>query len=131
EFLKKTENFAASLAKVQKRLAEMFVNSAIMNGLNNFVSKWAEWITIPVSETMEAERIELQKLHTRIISTNTDTEKRKDLINELKKTYPDYLSQIDADKVSNEQLSEAIQDVNKQLLNKIMIQQQEEEIIEN
>lgn len=128
EFAIKNENFAANLEKVQKWLAQLFVNSAIMNGLDRFVSLWADWIRIPVSETIEAERIELNKMYLQIISTNTSTEDRIRLINELKTAYPDYLGQIDADKVSNEGLAGAIKMVNDQLLNKIILQKQDEEI---
>ncbi|MDN3688709.1 phage tail tape measure protein [Cyclobacterium jeungdonense] len=130
EFNIKNENMAANLAKVQKWLAGLFVNSTIMSGMDRMISRFADWIAVPVSETLEAERIELMKLHTQIITTNEDSEKRVELIRELKKQYPDYLGQIDADTVSNEQLTMAIRAANDQLINKIILQEKDEEIME-
>lgn len=128
EFNLKNENMAANLAKVQKWLAGFFVNSTVMQGLNSFVGLWARWIEIPISDKMEAERIELNKLYLQITSTNTSAEERIRLINQLKETYPGYLSNIEADKVSNEELSRAVKEVNQQLVNKIILQEQDERI---
>lgn len=130
EFNIKNENMAANLAKVQKWLAGLFVNSTIMSGMDHMISRFAEWIAVPVSETLEAERIELMKLHTQIITTNEDSEKRVELIRELKKQYPDYLGQIDENTISNADLTKSIREVNEQLINSIILQERDEEIKE-
>ena len=57
-------------------------------------------------------------------------EERKTIIEELQKKYPDYLANIDAETASNEELSSAINKVNEELVNRIIIQQQQEEIEE-
>lgn len=128
EFNTKNENFAGNLEKVQKWLAGLFVNSAIMNGLNQFVGMWARWIQIPVTEELEKERMELQKLHIQIISANTSAKDRIKLINQLKSTYPGLLGNINADTISNRDLGLAIKEVNDQLINKIIIEAKQEEI---
>lgn len=128
EFNLKNENFAANLEKIQKWMAGLFINGSVMKGLNSFVGLWARWIEIPISRKMEEERIELNKLYLQITSANTGTEQRIKLINQLKENYPGLLKNIDAEKVSNKQLAEAIRQTNEQLVNKIILQQQEEKI---
>ena len=128
EFNLKNENMAANLAKVQKWLAGLFVNSSIMNGLNEVVSLWAKWVQVPLSKTLEEERIELNKMQIQLTSASTSTEDRVKLINQLKQKYPGYLGNINAEKVSNQELSKAIKAVNDQLVNKIILQSKEEEI---
>lgn len=55
-------------------------------------------------------------------------EKRTKLIRELQEKYPQYLQNIDAEKVGHEELSAAIALVNESLLDKIMIQQLDEDM---
>jgi TP901 family phage tail tape measure protein len=129
EFNVKNTNLAAKLEMVQKWLAGMFVNSTIMAGIDTLISKFAKWIEIPVSETLEAERIDLMKLHAQILTTNTGSEERIKLIKELKTQYPDLLGQINADTISNQELTMAIKSVNDQLINKIILQEKDEEIM--
>ena len=79
----------------------------------------------------------LAKLDQVMQDTATSTEdlqkaegERKTIIEELQKQYPDYLANIDSEKVSTEELSKAINKVNEELVNRIIIQQQQEEIEE-
>ena len=55
---------------------------------------------------------------------------RVKLIKELKSQYPDYLKNIDAEKVSNDELKKSLQGVNDMLVNKILLQQEDEKILE-
>ena len=48
-------------------------------------------------------------------------DERKTIIEELQKQYPDYLANIDSEKVSTEELSKAINKVNEELVNRIGI----------
>jgi TP901 family phage tail tape measure protein len=128
EFNTKNENFAGNLEKIQKWMAGFFVNGGIMNGLNNFVGKWAEWIKIPLSSKMEDERISLNKLYLQVLQTNTSSEDRIKLINQMKEIAPDTLKNLDAETVSNQELAKAVKIVNDQLVNKIILQRQDEAI---
>lgn len=97
-----------------------------------------------LSDELKAQRLELFKTEAEInrlddiIKDTTTSEedlkdaqsKRKDVIVELKKQYPDYLKDIDAETVSTEDLKKAIDQVNEALINKILIQEREEEIAE-
>jgi TP901 family phage tail tape measure protein len=128
EFNKKNENFAGNLEKVQKWMASLFVNTTVMDGLNTFVGKWAEWIKIPISEKMEDERMALNKLYTQILTTNVGSADRIKLVNELKEMHPAILGNLNAETVTNQELARSIRLVNDQLVNKIILQKQDEEI---
>ena len=81
-----------------------------------------------VIENLEKERLKLLEVESRIKDTNTSNEDRVALIKELKDQYPDLLSNIDAEKVSNKELSTSIKEINEQLINKIILQRQDSKI---
>jgi TP901 family phage tail tape measure protein len=130
EFNTKNETFGAKVAKLQKALAGIFVNSAIMAGLESMVDWMNELIKIPLSETLEEERLELNKMEVQLLSANTKGEERVKIIKELQSRYPAYLGHLDADTVGNEQLRSALKAVNAQLVNKIILQKEDEKIEE-
>lgn len=86
--------------------------------------------TEKLSESLEKERASLFRVQAQLGNVNTTQEERTSLILELQKQYPNYLKNIDAETASNEDLNKAIQEINKSLINKILIQEREEEIQE-
>jgi len=86
--------------------------------------------TEKLSESLEKERASLFRVQAQLGNVNTTQEERTSLILELQKQYPNYLKNIDAETASNEDLNAAIQEINKSLINKILIQEREEEIQE-
>lgn len=96
--------------------------------VSKFTSALADMVKIPVSETMEKDRIELLKLESQILSANVSQGERVKLIKELQERYPEYLSNIDAEKISNEELRKAIHDTNDSLVDKILLQKEDEKI---
>lgn len=100
--------------------------------------------TTKLSEQLEKERIELFKTEAeldRLDEKMRDTtlseeelklvqDERITIIRDLKKEYPDLLKDIKAEEVSTQDLKKAIDEVNKSLINKILIQEKEEEIME-
>jgi hypothetical protein len=86
--------------------------------------------TEKLSESLEKERLSLFRVQAELGNVNTTQEERTSLILELQKQYPNYLKNIDAETASNEDLNAAIQEINKSLINKILIQEREEEIQE-
>ena len=86
--------------------------------------------TEKLSESLEKERASLFRVQAELGNVNTTQEERTSLILELQKQYPNYLKNIDAETASNEDLNAAIQEINKSLINKILIQEREEEIQE-
>lgn len=133
EFNTKNNNMAADLDKLGKNLSRWFTNSSMMNGMKGMVH-WLSQITdntIKASHATEQERRELLTAEAQILSYNVGNSERTKLIKELQAKYPDYLSNIDAEKVGHEELSAAIEKVNNNLLNKIMIQQMDEEMADD
>jgi len=86
--------------------------------------------TEKLSESLEKERDELFLVQARLNDVNTSQGDRVKIISELQKQYPNYLENIDAETASNEDLNKAIEKINESLINKILIQQKEEEIQE-
>jgi len=86
--------------------------------------------TEKLSESLEKERASLFRVQAELGNVNTTQEERTSLILELQKQYPNYLKNINAETASNEDLNAAIQEINKSLINKILIQEREEEIQE-
>ncbi len=130
EYNRKNENFAGNLQKIQKWFASFFINGGVLDGMAKFVGYWAKWIEIPVSKKMEDERIAMQTMLIRIKDVNIESGERVKLIQELQKMYPDYLGNIDAEFINNENLTKAIRRVNDELINKIVLQRQDEKIQE-
>lgn len=128
EFATRNNNLAADLEIIGKRVASAFMNSAAINGLKSIVGTIREWVEIPLSQTLEQERMEMMALYAQVLTTNEGTEERVRLIKELQSRYPQYLGNIDAETVSNKELGVAIGELNKQLINKILLQRQDEAI---
>lgn len=98
-----------------------FANSAL-GGLNDALNKQ--------SDALRKEQIELNVLVAAITDVNTTNLARKSLIEELNRKYPDFLKNLDIEKVTNEQISQRLEDVNKQFLKKIALAVAEERLID-
>ena len=120
--------------------------SSIARGIVQATTALLNFITptTKLSESLEKERFalfkteaELDRLDVKMQDTTLseeDLEKaqqdRVTVIDELKLKYPKYLEDIDAETTSTEDLKKAIDQVNESLINKIIIQEKEEEILE-
>jgi len=95
-----------------------------------------------LTEGLENQRFALFKSESQLDSfdkkiKNTETSEidlakaqrgRLKVINELQVKYPDFLSNIDSETISTNELKKAIKEVNNSLINKILIQEKQEEI---
>ena len=79
---------------------------------------------------IEKENRALNNLVDKIKSTTEGTQERFDLINELQAKYPDFLSNLDAEKVSNDDLTTSLKLHNKEFLKKLKLQSEQEKIQE-
>jgi len=79
---------------------------------------------------IEKENTALNNLAARAMSANEGTEKRIKLIKELQKEYPSFLGNLDAEKVSNEDIKKALDESNKSFLKKIRLQAESEKLQE-
>tara|TARA_R100000541_G_scaffold53110_2_gene61016 strand:+ start:2726 stop:5683 length:2958 start_codon:yes stop_codon:yes gene_type:complete len=120
--------------------------SSIARGIVQATTALLNFITptTKLSESLEKERFalfkteaELDRLDVKMQDSTIseeDLEKaqrdRVKVIEELKLQYPKYLEDIDSETTSTEDLKKAIDQVNESLINKIIIQEKEEEILE-
>ncbi len=111
------EKVAPALTSTINALAKFF----------NIVAKGAE---TPMSEMLEQDRLKLRQFEIELKSSNTSQEDRVKIIKELKRLYPDYLKDLDAEKSTNVELTAALKNVNEQLANKILLQRENEKIAE-
>ncbi len=98
----------------------------LLAGMTSLVNLFNDFIKIPVSEQLKDEQRELGNLVKSIQVTNKNQEARKQLIEELQAKYPDFLKNIDAQTVSNEQLAGRLLEVNQILEDNIRLQVEQE-----
>jgi TP901 family phage tail tape measure protein len=123
----KNETFAANLEKVQKVIANGFISNNAVDLLKKFVGFLAEFTEIKVSETLSKEQIELNRLVLAINDANDKYGVRSSLIKELQEKYPAFLGNLDAEKVSNEELKLRLADVNAEYTKKIFLAKKSED----
>ena len=81
-----------------------------------------------VAEQFQEQAQQLGVLRIALTSANTSTKDRVKIINELKATYPGYLTNINAEKVNNEQLLPILKKINDELINKIVLAKEDERV---
>lgn len=133
EFRIKNDTLGAEMDRLGKNIGHTFTNSTVSRGLQSLIGWLADITdnTKKVSQSMREERSELMTTEAQILTYNVGNKDRTRLIKELQERYPEYLGNIDAETVSHEALSRAIAKVNDNLVNKIIIQQQDEKIAEH
>lgn len=130
EFTLMNETFGASLDKLMKRLAAVFVNNSLISGLQTMVEWMLRLTNTPLSERLIEEQTEVNTLAKAIMNANDNQRVRNGLIEEMRQKYPDFLKGLDAENLSNERLAEHLKKVNEQYYQKIIIAAAEEEITE-
>lgn len=129
EFNEKNNNLAGQLERINKWLTASFANNIITQGLAKIVKYMADWIEVPLSQKLRDEQLELQRTTTQIFSYNEGSKERTQLIEQLQEQYPDYLSNLDAETVSNEELRAALDKVNNSMIQRIALQKMDEEAL--
>lgn len=104
--------------------------TSVTEGFTDFVSFITQAADTKLSEELENDRIALIGYEARLSDANLSQANRVKLIKELKSQYPKYLENIDAEKVSNDELKKSLRGVNDMLVNKILLQQEDEKILE-
>jgi len=130
EFNIKNETLGSTLSKIGNTLAAKFTGSKTDKFLKGLAEGFFNLVksTEAAAVATEKERLGLLTLESKLKDVNTSNEERLKLINELKDRYPGLLGDIDAETVSNEQLSTALREVNKQLIQKVVLQEKDSEI---
>jgi hypothetical protein len=106
---------------IGQKLAGAF--SWAISGLNGMITAFTNFISPAktFTKTIEEEREGLNLLVRKITDTNVKTDERKQLIQQLQSEYPNFLKNLDAEKVSNEQLADRLREANKEYRNKLLL----------
>ena len=75
-----------------------------------------------VTDELSDQQIAINELISKITASNIKEGERLDLLKQLKANYPEYLQQIDIEKVSNEELLITLKDINKNYRERIALQ---------
>lgn len=128
--IRRQAEMRAQLQSIQETIAQALVPafSRLVSVAAPFVDLLEDFITIPVDKKLRDEQVELNVLVARITDANTSQAERNALITELQRTYPDFLGNLDAETVTNEQLAERLKEVNNQYIFKIALAKEDEKI---
>lgn len=77
---------------------------------------------------LEQEQNALENLAARAMAANEGTEKRIELIKELQTKYPDFLTNLDAEQIANEDIKKALDGANESFLKKMRLQAESEKL---
>lgn len=127
----KLSNLTDNLSNLGVTLGDR--SKGLINGFLDFANNAIGGLNAALnvqSEKLMRERLELNILVSAITNVNTSTEARKKLLNDLNIQYPDFLKNLEIEKVTNEELKKRMDDVNKQFLRKIALAAAEEKLIE-
>ncbi len=103
----------------------------VISGIGGIVDGFTNMIKASPVETLQKEQTELNTLVGAITSTNTNQKLRNELIGELQTKYPDFLKNLNIEKLTNEQLQKRLSEVNEEYLKRIRIAVVQEDITKN
>ena len=126
EYQIKNNNMAGSLEKIGRAIRGAFVSSGINEALTNIVTNVAKWVEIPVSRTMEDQRIKVNMLAIELTDANTQEQRRKDIYDELKAISPDIVNGLNLEALSVDQLRGNLAKYNDEAIKKIAIEKASE-----
>jgi hypothetical protein len=101
-----------------------------LSNLGSVVGYFTDLVSIPLSKKYEDEAAAVAGLTVELTSADTAMERRRDIFNYLNSKYPGYLENIDLEKTSMKDLAAATAKLNEQLINRIVIQKQQEKLDE-
>lgn len=124
------QRWNATLENSKLRIGNLINNSGVIPFFQKMGSAILKAVipTESLTKATEKQRINLLLIESKIKDVNTTNEDRIRIIKDLKAQYPTLLANIDAETVTNTELSAAIRSVNDQLVNKIILQRKDEEI---
>ncbi|WP_293916525.1 MULTISPECIES: tape measure protein [unclassified Sphingobacterium] len=115
--------FDNSLTKITSnaQLKEFLIDT--VDGVTSLTDAFGDLIDTKPAEELEKEKISFMALRYELESSNTTVERRIAIITELKNTYPAYLAQINAEKVSNQELLPILDKINEAYVTRLAYQQ--------
>lgn len=97
-------------------------------GIRSMVNAITEFLSVPVSEKLEEERQAFNGVSLSILNAEVGTKARTEAIKKLQQQYPQFLGNLDAEKVTNEQLKPILDQINQSYVIRIALQKQQEKL---
>ena len=122
--------FQSAIEGLQINLVDLFDGGlrSVVQGFTDLVTVVNEFIKVPVSDQLREEQVELNALVGSLSSANLSEEARSDLISEIQAKYPDFVKNIDLENATTEQLQAALEQVNNEYRQRILLQVANEEV---
>lgn len=119
----RTRQLQADLRTIAEIMSTNFMGSieGVLGTVQPLVSSLREWVETPVVEELQNEQTEFNRLYTEATNVNTSQERRIELISQMKREYPEFLEGIDAETISNAELTGILDQVNNKYAEKINI----------
>jgi TP901 family phage tail tape measure protein len=124
----RNDNLAGSLEKISKVISSWLIPTSFIMWLEKIVGLFAKWTEIPLSATLEKERIEVNMLASKLTDANIKAEERNKIYEKLKEINPAIVEGINSENISINTLTENLKKYNQEMLNKIIIQKKDEQI---
>ncbi|OOG19125.1 hypothetical protein BWD42_04025 [Sphingobacterium sp. CZ-UAM] len=104
--------FQNSITKVVSSAQLQDFLMGAVDGATKLTNAFADLIATEPAEELQKEKLSLIAMRIELDSTNTSAARRREIIESLKATYPAYLEQIDAEKVTNAELLPILDKIN-------------------
>ena len=101
---------------------------SVIGFLGGMVDGFTEMISSPTSQKLEEERGKANALAIQLMNTNLKSEDRNRIYGELQRIAPKIVEGIDAENISTKKLADNLRIYNDEMVNKIILQQKQEEI---
>lgn len=103
------------------------VTRTFLRTASDVVDTVNDWAKIPLSQTLEEERIEANLLVQKVNDVNTSEEDRRKILTQLAEIQPGIVDGIDAENIATEKLAENLRKYNDEQIKAIVIQKKKEE----
>jgi hypothetical protein len=124
-------NLGDSWDRLFNSLGESRLGGAIktvVGWMGSLVDSTRELISIPASEKLEEERINVNQLALSLFDTNLKSEDRKRIMAEINAISPQVIANLDAENFNYTQLQINLEKYNQEMINKIVLQKKDEEV---
>jgi len=122
----------SAIEGLQLNLVELFEGGlrSVVQGFTTLVDIANEFLSVPVSQQLREEQTELNALVGALANANNSEETRSRLIAQIQAQYPDFVKNIDLENATTEELQQALEQVNNEYRQRILLQVANEQVQE-
>ena len=126
----KAAAFAAAIDNIKIAIGERLnaVLGPAMEMFSGLLNNITSLMETKLSEKFRDEAERVQALGVELEASNTPLERKRAIIEELQKKYPDYIGNIDAENINTKDLRDSMKRLNEELMNRAVIMANQEEL---